>query len=178
MHPDFCMISDRPEILTVDDRNRPHADNGPVCRWRDGSALYSVHGVRVPAWIIEFPDHISIEAINAESNTEIQRVMIDRFGWDRYAEESKADIIDHDERWGTLMKSPAGLFLRVINRSPEPDGSFRNYILAVSDNCEPLPDPSDPDGQLGEPQELTALNAVASTFGLTGKQYQTISAES
>ena len=59
MHPDFCMISDRPETLLVDDRNRPHCDTGPFCRWRDGTALYSVHGVRVPAWLIERPGDLT-----------------------------------------------------------------------------------------------------------------------
>ena len=171
VHPDFCIISDRPEILTVNDRNQPHNENGPFCRWRDGSALYAIHGVRLPGWIVERPDLITIEKIHAENNSEIQRIMIERFGWDRYAAECGASVIDHDERYGTLMRGPAGMFLRVVNRSPEPDGTFRNYILPVSDRCEPLPDPSDPHGELGEPQELTALNAVASTFGMRGEEY-------
>jgi len=51
MHAEFCMISDRPEILTVDEQIRPHNDTGPFCRWRDGTALYSIHGVRVPAYV-------------------------------------------------------------------------------------------------------------------------------
>ena len=175
VHKTFCIISDRPEILTVDDRNRPHNDTGPFCRWRDGSALYAVHGVRVPAWVIEHPDAITTEKIIAEPNSEIQRVMIERMGWDRYIAAVSAEVIDHDEARGTLIRTTNGeLVVRVINRSPEPDGSFRNYILPVADNCEPLPDPSNPNGQLGAPQELTALNAVASTFGMTGKEYERI----
>ena len=52
MHPDFCMICDRPELLTVDEANRPHGESGPFCRWRDGSALYMWHGTPIPAdWI-------------------------------------------------------------------------------------------------------------------------------
>jgi len=96
--------------------------------------------------------------------------MIERFGWDRYAAECGAQIIDHDERWGTLFgRNGQALFLRVVNGSPEPDGSFRNYVLPVGPGCEPLPEEGET--ELGEPQELTALNAVASTYGLTGKQY-------
>lgn len=179
VHPDFCMISDRPEVLTVDEAHRPHSDTGPFCRWRDGSALYAVHGVRVPAWVVEHPDRLNVDTIHAETNTEIQRVMIERFGWDAYADACGAEIIDHDERYGTLMRGPAGLFVRVINRSPEPDGSFRQYILPVSDECEPLPDPADPNATLGEPQKLTARNAVASTFGMRGDEYeQLLGAES
>jgi len=184
VHKDFCLISDRPELLTVDARNRPHNDTGPFCRWRDGSALYAVHGVRMPGWIVENPEKISIEEIDAEPNAEVQRVMIERFGWDRYAAECGAEVVDHDERWGTLYRRvvPNGLedilFLQVTNRSAEPDGSFRKYVLPVAPNCEPLPDPDDPRGQLGRPQALTALNAVASTFGMRGSEYAKLSAES
>jgi hypothetical protein len=178
VHEKFCIISDRPSVLTVDSRNRPHKETGPFCQWRDGSALYAIHGVRVPAWIVERPGEISIDKINAESNSEIQRIMIERFGWDRYDQECNARVIDRDERWGTLMQSPGGLYLKVVNRSPEPDGSFRNYILPVADRCEPLPDQDDPGAELGEPQQLTALNAVASTFGLRGEEYARLAAES
>ena len=174
VHPDFCMISDRPEILTVDDRNRPHNDTGPFCRWRDGTALYAVHGVHVPQWIIEHPADLTPDKITAEKNSEIQRVMIERYGWDKYLDNIGAGIVDHDERWGTLFRTPAGLVLKVVNRSPEPDGSFRNYVLPVADNLEPLPDPDDENGVLGLPQKLSALNAVASTFGMTGREYKAV----
>ena len=63
------------------------------------------------------------------------------------------------------------LFLEVVNGSAEPDGSFRRYVLPIDDECRPLPDPESSDDEFGEPQELTALNAVASTYGMTGKEY-------
>jgi hypothetical protein len=102
--------------------------------------------------------------------------MIERFGWDRYSAECGAEIVDHDERWGTLMRRVTNggepiLFLRVVNRSPEPDGSFRNYVLPVDARLRPIPDPAKTDDDFGQPQKLTALNAVASTFGLRGKEY-------
>ena len=176
------MISDRPEVLLVDDRNRPHCESGPFCRWRDGSALYAVHGVHVPAWIIEHPESLTLKAILSESNSEVQRVMIERFGWERFADECGGEVVDHDERWGTLYRRKTEteelLFLRVTNRTPEPDGSFRKYVLPVHPECRPLPDPNDPNSELGRPQARTALNAVASTFGLTGRQYASMEIES
>jgi hypothetical protein len=99
--------------------------------------------------------------------------MIERFGWDRYAAECGAKIIDQDEKYGTLYgRNGVAEFLKVVNGSPEPDGSFRNYILPVAPSCEPLPD--DGSTELGEPQKLTALNAVASTYGLTGREYAAV----
>lgn len=80
MHPDFCMISDRPSVLMVDDDNRPHCDDGPFCEWRDGSKLYSVHGIMVPEIVIEHPDILTFEQVRDEGNAEIRRHMLERFG--------------------------------------------------------------------------------------------------
>ena len=171
---DICFIAERHTTLRRDERGRLHSDDGPAVQYPDGWAIYAVHGVRVPAWLMEAPDRLTPEAIQAEANTEVQRVMIERYGWDRYVADVGGQIIDHDEKYGTLLKTPGGLVLKVINRSPEPDGSFRQYILPVSDRCEPLPDPNDPRGELGDPQALTALNAVASTFGMRGKEYAAV----
>jgi hypothetical protein len=174
---------ERPLSISRDERGRLHNEAGPAMEFRDGWEIYAVHGVRVPDWIIAEPSRLTIAAIHAEKNTEIQRVMIERYGWDRYADECAAKLIDHDERWGTLMRRESGegavTFLKVINRSPEPDGSFRRYILPVDAQLRPIPDPSRPDERLGEPQELTALNAVASTFGMRGNEYaELLAAES
>ncbi|HQT38911.1 MAG TPA: hypothetical protein PK231_05755, partial [Acidocella sp.] len=166
----LIVACERPLAIRMDERERLHNETGPAVEFRDGWKVYSIHGTRVPEWVITSPNEITIEKIDAEKNTEVQRVMIERFGWDRYADECGAEILDHDERWGTLYgKNNSALFLRVINRSPEPDGSFRNYILPVAPNCAPLPDEGDM--EMGEAQALTALNAVASTFGLTGEEY-------
>ncbi len=175
---------DRPLSISRDERGRLHNDDGPAMEFRDGWTIHAVHGVRVPSWLFTNPERLTLDAIHAESNTEIQRVMIERFGWDRYAEECGADIIDHDERWGTLMRRKTRdgepiLFLRVVNRSPEPDGSFRKYVLPLDSRLRPIPDPAKVDDDFGEPQKLTALNGVASTFGLRGNEYaEMLSAES
>jgi hypothetical protein len=93
MHPDFCMISDRPAVLTVDSDNRPHNDDGPFCRWRDGTALYSIHGARVPAKVVERPGSLSFAEVRDEPDAEIRRHMLDRFGGLRGAEAQSAWIL-------------------------------------------------------------------------------------
>lgn len=55
-------------------------------------------------------------------------------------------------------------------KTAEPDGSFKEYMLRVHPELRPMLD----GGQFGEPQALTAHNAVASTFGLRGEQYAPI----
>ena len=84
MHEKFCIVCDRPKKLMIDDQNRPHCEDGPFCEWRDGSALFAYHGVIVPRWVLNSPQKITIKNIQSESNMEIQRVMIEKYGVSRY----------------------------------------------------------------------------------------------
>ena len=159
MHEKFVVISDFPEILTVDADNRPHNAEGPFCRWRDGFALYAWHGVRVPGWIIEHPERITPELIDAEENAEVRRVMTERYGLLRYLDETGAEVVDTcDDEAGQPMRllrwttddddgSPA-LYLHVKNSTADPDGSRREYVLRVDPGCK------------------TAMEARNWTFGL------------
>src|SRR3990167_1006069 len=77
MHEKFCMISDRPRGLTVDDQNRPHNATGPFCKWSDGSSLFAWHGTRMPArYYFEEPTAVEILA---ERNVEVRRCLIERY---------------------------------------------------------------------------------------------------
>lgn len=109
MHADFCIVSERPEVLKVDDQNRPHCDDGPFCRWRDGFALFSVHGVRVPAWVVMHPERITVKSIKNESNAEVRRVMRERFGEGKYLVETKAKVIDYDQETAREGAAPRAL---------------------------------------------------------------------
>ena len=171
MHAEFCMISDRPRRLLVDAQSRPHCEDGPFCEWSDGTALYAVHGVRTPAWIVEHPERITSAAILAETNAEIRRVMLARMGYSAFLLQAGAKPV-HEDGFGRLYQVPAKdgepiTVVRVVNSTPEPDGSSKEYLLAVHPELRPLLDGD----TLGEPQRLTALNAIASTFGLRGDEY-------
>ena len=174
MHAEFCLVSERPTVLRVDAQNRPHCETGPFCAWRDGSALYSWHGVRVPRWMIEHPERITVATIDAETNVEVRRVMIQRLGADRYLIEAGATLVQSD-RYGELYRREVPgddpiLMVKVMNSTPEVDGTRKPYWLRVHPECRPLPVPANK-MQLGEPQALTAHNAVASTFGRRGEEY-------
>ena len=157
IHDDFCIVCDRPEILTVDSENRPHNDTGPFCRWRDGTALYAVHGVRVPWDIIEHPASITVARIDAEQNAEFRRVMIERYGQSRFLVDGGAKVIASDD-YGTLYRRElAGdepiVMVKVVNSTAELDGSFKDYFIRV-------------------PQTVkTAREAVAWSFGKTADKY-------
>jgi hypothetical protein len=94
MHAKFCLVSDRPAVLKVDERNRPHCADGPSHLWRDGWALHHWHGVRVPKRLIEAPESYTKDDILAFSNTEQRRALAERLGWDRYLAKIGGSTVD------------------------------------------------------------------------------------
>jgi hypothetical protein len=97
MHPEFCMVSDFPAVLRVDADHRPHCDDGPSHLWRDGWALWHWHGVKVTEQIIMRPETITAAQVQAQDNAEVRRIMVERMGWARYAEQADVTVIHRDK---------------------------------------------------------------------------------
>lgn len=128
MHQEFCMVCDFPMQIHKDTENRPHNDSGPSCEWRDGWKLYHIHGVRVPEMVVEHPEKITVEIIDAERNAEVRRVMIDLYGPSRYLLDAGATIVDRDE-YGVLLRREVSrdepiVMVRVLNSTPEAEGTL------------------------------------------------------
>ena len=125
------------------------------------------------------PRAIAIEDIHRARGSEWRRIMIERYragdklhGIAAYLRDAGARPLDQDPAFGTLWhldSAEAGpmLMVEVTNRSPEPDGSYRHFLLRVDPELRPLY----ADRSFGQPQELTARNAVAASFGLSGAEY-------
>ena len=158
VHPDFCLVCGPPERLFADEQGRPHCSDGPFCSWSDGSALYAIHGVPVAARVVERPETMTVAEIDAQQNAEVRRVMIERFGCDRYLRESGAEAVDAEPGIGTLYRrrmrgdEPVAM-VEVVNSTPEPDGTLKHYWLRVP------------------PDTQTARDAVAWTFGVGRHAY-------
>lgn len=174
MHKEFWMVSDRPEFIHRDDRNRPHSIDGPFCRWRDGWAIYRWHGVTVTEEIVT--GRFTAKDIDAEKNAEVRRCMIEKYGADRYLRETRAELIHEDvdglgqprKLWRKeVLDDEPIVMVEVVNSTVEHDGSRKTYFLRVHPELRPLSLKG-----LGEPQKLTAHNAVASTFGMRGEEYR------
>lgn len=58
--------------------------------------------------------------------------------------------------------------VKVVNSTPESDSSYKDYFHRVHPELRPL---LDDNRSYGSPQKPTALNAIASLWGLTGEQY-------
>jgi hypothetical protein len=159
-HENIVFASERHNVVSLDKQGRIHSLSGPAIGYPDGFAIYAVHGTRVKEHVIIQPETITISEIENEHNVEVRRVMIDRYGQDRYLIDSGAEII-HKDDYGTLYRKSqpddeALVMVKVINSTPEPDGSFKDYFLRVPPNIK------------------TACEAVAWTFGMEQSEYSPI----
>jgi hypothetical protein len=151
------IITPRPAALHRDEQGRLHNTEGAAILYPDGWGVYAVHGVRVPSDIIESHASITVERIDTEANAEIRRVMIDLYGQSRYLLDSGAKEVGRDD-FGVLYRKEipgdeALVMVKVVNSTPEADGTFKDYFLRVP------------------PATKTAHEAVAWTFGKTAEEY-------
>jgi hypothetical protein len=173
-------ICERPLSQTLDEDGRLHNDSAPAILCRDSWAVWAVHGVRVTRQVVEAPETLTVEQILGEKNTEVRRVMIERFGAERLIAEGDAELLDevHEPPFpglidAKLYRLPVTddeplMMVKCRNSTPEPDGSYKPYWLRIHPECSPIRN-----GEVvGPPQELTALNALASTWGERGENYQ------
>jgi hypothetical protein len=155
---DFCLVSDKPTEIHRDERNNLHNLTGPALGYRDGWGVYAAHGVRLSSEIIEHPETITVEQIDHQPNAEIRRVMVERYGMERFLTDAGAKLI-HGDECGQLYRREMGddepiVAVRVVNSTPEPDGTRHVYFLRVP------------------PTTRTARAGVAWTFEMTEEEYQ------
>jgi hypothetical protein len=156
-YENICFVTGRPRIVNRDNRGRLHSAERMAIRYPDGWGFYAWHGIIVPQHVIVLREPITVEMIHAEPNVEVRRVLIERFGLDKYLKQGSVRTI-HRDQCGTLYsmntRGDEPIFVvHVINSTPEPDGSYNEYFLRVP------------------PTMKRAREAVAWTFGLTEEEY-------
>ena len=147
-HTTFIIVSDRPCAIHLEPvagtaTRRLHSETGPAIAWRDGWELHFLHGVRVPAEIVEHPESLTPASIMAFENLEVRRVAIERVGWPRFVDEAKLRLLDEQPdpanpgQTLALYDPPPGLLsfparvLVCVNASPDRDGTRRQFGLTV-----------------------------------------------
>lgn len=142
----LCVVTERASIVSLErvgpdgwSSHRLHSLQGPALAWPGGQALHYVHGVRVPARVVEDPTSITREEIDAESNAEVRRVMVDAYGAGRYAEESGVLISSELDEIGQPIRlyrrevddDEPIVVVRLLNSTLEPDGTRREFWRRV-----------------------------------------------
>src|SRR4029453_16755744 len=98
------ILTERPRALRRDAQGRLHHPEGPAITYADGFGVWAWHGVRVPRDVIEQPQALTVRRIHHEEDIEVRRVMLDRYGHDRYLRDTAAQRVHADEL-GTLWRS-------------------------------------------------------------------------
>ena len=152
-----CFICEPALALHRDDQFRFHCVNGPAIQYKDEYESYFWHNTRVPASAIN--GEVNVDLISNERNLEVMRVLLERYGIERYLVESGA-VCFHEDDTGSLYRMEKEhdtlAFVGVTNSTPEVDGTFKRYFLQVP------------------PTVGTAREAVAWTFNMSANDYRPI----
>ena len=74
--------------------DRLHREDGPAWISPDGRQMWYINGVYVTEQIVMHPETLTVDQIKKETNSECRAIMVERFGWLRYLQESDAQLID------------------------------------------------------------------------------------
>lgn len=136
---DIAIIQHRPLEIHFDDQNRLHRVDGPAIRFRGKEIcdVYAVHGVRVTKDIIE--RRFDVNDIEKMDNAEVRRVMIELYGQEKFLKDANAEVVAQDD-FGTLYRKEIPgdeplMMVKVIDATPEEDGSFKDYFIRVDPNA-------------------------------------------
>lgn len=91
-----CVIGqDRFEFCHFDQTlNAPSCTTGPAIRYSDGYCIYSINDILLNGQIVNHPETLTVEQIQAEDNQDRQAIMLERFTMERYLNECGAKQID------------------------------------------------------------------------------------
>ncbi|MBX9668386.1 MAG: hypothetical protein K2X93_12245 [Candidatus Obscuribacterales bacterium] len=159
----LAFVCEYPVHSKLDPEHRFHDENGPALKFSDDFQAHFWHGRRVAKELIEEPESITVDMIEAEKNVETRTILIERYGLERFLKESGARKI-HEDDCGVLYRKSFNsngstdgneplVVVMVNNSTPEPDGSLKQYFLRVPPNVG------------------TAREAVAWTFRLNEDNY-------
>lgn len=120
LHEDFCVVTDHPEFIKIDDERRAHCEDGPSHRWRDGWSLYHWHGVAIPEEWMTTPGALAPEVALEQRDTDLRSAACEILGWAAILQGLSAKTIDEhsDPMIGKLVsvdlpEAPESVFLIV-----------------------------------------------------------------
>ena len=154
-------VSERPTKISLNAMGRLDCKDGPALQYKDGYGIYNINGIRVDKKYIEEP--LTVEIIDSVTNVEQHRVLIEKYGTAKYVQESGAKLVHRDD-WGELYEkerkgdTPLRM-VKVVNSTPEPDGTFKDYWLRPSHQSYDIKRK-----RIVDERPETACAAIASTF--------------
>jgi hypothetical protein len=92
------VIQQRPSLINFED-GIVQSTTGPAIQFSDGYSVYIIDGIRLDEQIVMRPETLTIRQIKSEQDQDKRSIMIDRFGWPRFLEESNAKCIDKRDNY-------------------------------------------------------------------------------
>jgi len=123
--PEGLRVSSILEIAGAGLQSLPDSMRGAQLRWR---------GVPVDERIAFQPETITVEELLAERNVERRRVLLERMGYDRFAEQADAEVLDRDRDPGgerRLLKIPLPEDEDLVCVSVICPSTDRQYVIRV-----------------------------------------------
>lgn len=176
----ICFICERPERQLTDADGRLHCENGPAILCRDGWPVYAWHNVRVPAQVIEAPESLTAEQITKEENAEVRRVMLERFGFERFVRDAGGSVLSTATLRGNfpeyLNTGEAREFVG-FHRGKETIRLIRTSLKRGDDKLLTFVHVKCPSTAREyylrvNPDHTDAVEAIASTFQMTAAEYR------
>lgn len=151
-------ICAKPTSVQTDEWGRIHSAEAPAIAWGDAFHCYALRDVAVDGLFFTDPGYLTAEMIKDLQNVEMRRRLMEFYGFERYINDLGGKLIHKDET-GELYRLEDEIdeplhMVRVKNSTPEPDGTYKYYMLRVPPHLD------------------TARESVAWTFGLTADRYK------
>ena len=134
-YKNIVIFQHKPKAIHLDNSSRIHNFDGPAIEYfgQGLSNVYAINGIRVTKKVIE--GNFTCKDIDSESNVEVRRVMIQKYGQAKYLLDSNAKVV-HQDDFGTLYRKEQEndepiMMVKVVNSTPEADGSYKDYFLRV-----------------------------------------------
>lgn len=84
----------RPNTVKTDAQGSLHCENGPAILFDDNYGEYAWHGAWVTEQIIMKPETLTKKQILKEKNSEVQRAIAEKLGWEKYLKLVDVKLID------------------------------------------------------------------------------------
>lgn len=92
-----CWLSEPPVHILTDARGRLHSADGPAIRYPDNAEIHAWKGIPVPAWMIEQPERITSNKIDAVIDPVLRNTMIDIMTPERFIASGGALRVSSDK---------------------------------------------------------------------------------
>ena len=150
--------------IEMDDNGSLHSDSKPAVKWVLDIQWYFWHGLRVDKRIIMNPETITVAEIESQNNAEIRRVLVQRYGYARYIQDSGAVLV-HEDWSGKLWRKDEPddepiYMIELDNHTVELDGTRKKYFIGIDPYCY---GGNEDNGIIGDAGKI-AHAALASTY--------------